>query len=92
MNVLVFDKRTENLIELSWRFRELARFHEELTEIDSTAWKEQLCSWSNEFEEIYAEADWNSGEHGDYLDAIERFADEKIFEFAAERGLGRNEG
>lgn len=89
---LIFDKRTENLIELSWRFRELVRFHEELTEIDSTIWKEQLCSWSNEFEEIYAEADWNSGEYGDYLDVIEKFADEKIFEFSAERGCRCNEG
>lgn len=91
MDGLVFNKRTENLIELSWRFRELVRTHEELTEIDSTTWKEQLCSWSNEFEEIYAGADWSSGEYGDYLDVIERFADGKIFEFAAERGCKHNE-
>lgn len=74
------DKVSENLVEISLTFARLQKEHEELSDIDSAAWKQQFVEWANEFEERHPEPEhWADS---DYLWYIEKFARQKILEYA----------
>lgn len=75
---LVYGKAVENLVEITLVYAELVKTHEYLSSIDSTRWKQYFTDWANEFEDQHGTIDWNSGEHGDYYEEIEKFAKKKI--------------
>lgn len=77
---LVYGVHTENLIEITMVYANLAEKYSELKDIDSNAWKQEFVEWANEFEELHPEA--SCWEDNDYLDCIEDFAKQKIYEFA----------
>lgn len=74
-----YNKVTENLVEISLAFAKLQTKHEELSDIDSTTWKQQFVEWANEFEAEHFLEYW---EDSDYLEDIEKFAIRKILEYA----------
>lgn len=77
---LTYSVYTENLIEIAFAYAELASRYPDLTETDSITWKQQFVKMANEFEDNYPEpGHWGDS---DYLDFIDGFAREKIFEFA----------
>ncbi|MCD8083003.1 MAG: hypothetical protein LUE86_05740 [Clostridiales bacterium] len=79
MKKLIYDKLTENLIEISQAYVCLLGKHQKLSDIDSTTWKQQFVDWANEFEEMYPDPGyWD--EH-DYLETIEKYAKDKILEY-----------
>lgn len=80
----IFDKVSENLVEISLVFASLQSEIRNKQEIDSFTWKQQFVVWANEFEQIYGKFDWGMAETGDkeYLEAIEKFAKNKIRKFA----------
>lgn len=75
-----YSKTTENLMEISMTFANLRAEHEELTDIDSTAWKQQFVEWAKEFEQQHSEP--GCWEDNDYIDLIQEFAEKKILEYA----------
>lgn len=75
---LKYNKRTENLIEIVRMYEELAIRHPGLMDIDSITWNQHFVDLANRFEEENMGMDWRSE---DYLEAIERYAKEKILEF-----------
>ena len=75
---LVYNKTSENLIEISIVFASLQAGHEKLCEIDSITWKQMFVEWANEFETAHTGTDWD--QH-DYLQEIEIFARHKILEY-----------
>lgn len=76
---LVFDRLSENLIEISLVFAGLRTECKSLSDIDSITWKQMFADWANEFETIHAGTDWDQE---DYLDEIEKYARQKILEYA----------
>lgn len=78
---MVYDKVTENLIEITLVYASLRAGHEKLVDIDidSVIWKQKFVDWANEFENKWSGADWL--QH-DYLAEIEKFARHKILEYA----------
>lgn len=77
---LVYGTRTENLIEITMVYANLAAKYSMLKDIDSNTWKQEFVRWANEFEEMHPEASF--WEDNDYMDCIEDFAKQKIYEFA----------
>lgn len=76
---LVYNKLSENLIEIVFAFAGIWAAHEKLCETDSITWKQMFVDWANEFETVHADDDWNQN---DYLDEIKRYAQQKILEYA----------
>lgn len=71
---------TENVVEIAWEYAVLTERYPELTDIDSTNWKQLFADWGMEFEMTYLdEKFWD--DH-DYLDYISEFARKKILEYA----------
>lgn len=81
---LLFDKLTENLVEIAMLFSSMKGeneyLFERLTAIDSISWSQKFVSWVNEFEDKYPDADWGNEETDgrEYYEAIQIFAREKI--------------
>lgn len=81
---LIFNKHTENLIEIAMVFAamkgESEYLFEKLTDIDSIIWSQLFVKLANEFESIYEDADWGGEDTAfkEYLEAIEEYAREKI--------------
>lgn len=73
-----YNKRTENLIEIVRTYTVLAIRYPRLTDVDSITWNQQFVDLANQFEEENSDTDWKCE---DYLEAIERYAEEKILEF-----------
>lgn len=88
--MLEYNEQTENLMEIAMMLEQLKGeneyLFEVLTDIDSITWKQKFVNWANEFTETYEPNRdvWP----GNYLEVIERFAREKILEFA---GVGERE-
>lgn len=78
-SLLVYDKVSENLIEISLAFANLKDRYEKLCDIDSITWKQMFVDWANEFETVYTNNDWDQC---DYLHEIEKYARKKILEYA----------
>lgn len=80
----IFDKISENLVEISLVFASLQPEIRDKQEIDILMWKQKFLVWANEFEQIYGKSDWGMAETGnkEYLEAIEEFAKNKIRKFA----------
>lgn len=76
----VFDKVSENLVEISLVFASLQSEITDGQEIDSITWKQMFVQWANEFEDEYPEL--NHWENANYFDCITKFAKEKIFKFS----------
>ena len=76
---LVFNKISENLIEITFVFASLQAERERLNGIDSITWKQMFIDWSNEFETIHSDTDWDKN---DYLEEIEKYAKRKILGYA----------
>ena len=80
----LFNPFTENVVEIAWEYAVLTVQYPELTDIDSTTWKELFAGWSMEFETTYLDEEfWD--DH-DYLDYIAEFARKKILEYAGVSG------
>lgn len=79
---IVFGKAAENLVEITLVFSKLLYENQgRIPELsDSMEWKLRFMDFANEFEELYGMTDWNSGEHGDYYEEIEKFARGKLLE------------
>lgn len=76
----LFNPFTENVVEIAWEYAVLTVQYPELTDIDSTTWKQLFAEWGMEFEITYPdEAFWD--DH-DYLDYIAEFARNKILGYA----------
>ena len=82
---IVFNKATENLIEISRVFSRENERYDLLEDIENRTWYEKFVEWANEFEERHGASDWNSGECGDYYEAIEEYAKTKILNFMEEQ-------
>lgn len=74
----VFNKTSENLIEITFAFASLQAERERLNGVDSITWKQMFIDWSNEFETIHSDTDWDKN---DYLEEIEKYAKRKILEY-----------
>lgn len=79
-----FNRATENLIEIAWRYESLKAEYDFLTNTDSMSWKQLFITWANEFEELYGSKNWNEIDE-DYYETIERFAEEKIMGWAGKK-------
>lgn len=75
----IFDKVSENLVEISLMFASLQPEIKGTQEIDSLTWKQMFMQWANEFETAHKCADWDQRF---YLEEIGRFARNKIMKFA----------
>ena len=76
----LFNPFTENVVEIAWEYAVLTVQYPELTDIDSTTWKQLFAEWGMEFEITYPdEAFWD--DH-DYLVYIAEFARKKILGYA----------
>lgn len=60
-------------------FASLQAERERLNGIDSITWKQMFIDWSNEFETIHSDTDWDKN---DYLEEIEKYAKRKILGYA----------
>ena len=80
---IVYNKTSENLVEISLVYADLLEKHRELSSIDSINWKQMFVQWANDFETVNEGIDWN---HEDYLEKIEKFARHKILEYAGLEG------
>lgn len=76
---MVYNKASENLVEISLVYASLQAEHEEMSNTDSITWKQMFMQWANEFEMVNMDTDWNQV---DYLEEIEEFARCKILEYA----------
>lgn len=76
---LIYNKASENLIEITFVFASLQEEHEKLCDTDSIIWKQMFVDWSNEFETIHSGTDWDLN---DYLDEIEKYSKKKILDYA----------
>ena len=45
-----FNRATENLIEIAWKYESLKVEYDFLTNTDSMSWKHLFVAWANEFE------------------------------------------
>jgi hypothetical protein len=82
MKKLIFDKHTENLVEIAMAFAALVSKYTKLTDTDSVAWKQKFVEWANEFEDKYGEVEDFDVELGrSYLEVVADFAKEKILEY-----------
>ena len=79
-----FNRATENLIEIAWKYESLKAEYDFLTNTDSMSWKQLFITWANEFEELYGSKNWNEIDE-DYYETIERFAEEKIMGWAGKK-------
>lgn len=77
--ILIYNKACENLIEICLVYASLQAGNEKLSDTDSITWKQMFVGWANEFEVIYADTDWDQN---DYLEEIEKFAQQKILKYA----------
>ena len=80
---IVYNKTSENLVEISLVYADLLEKHRELSSIDSINWKQMFVQWANDFETVNEGIDWN---HEDYLEKIEKFAPHQILEYAGLEG------
>lgn len=76
---LVYNKASENLIEIVLAFASLQLRNKNLGDTDSITWKQMFVEWANEFESVHAGTDWNQD---DYLEEIEKYARKKIMAYA----------
>lgn len=78
---IVYNKASENLIEISLSYARLWIVNEKLrdTGIDSIVWKQMFVEWANMFEAERADTDWDQE---DYLEEIRKYAQHKILEYA----------
>lgn len=82
MKKLIFNKNTENLVEIAMVFAAVVPRYPKLTDTDSVAWKQKFVEWANEFEDKYGEVEDFDVEHGrSYLEVVADFAKEKILEY-----------
>lgn len=79
-----FNRATENLIEIAWKYESLKVEYDFLTNTDSMSWKHLFVAWANEFEELHGSKNWNEIDE-DYYETIERFAEEKIMGWAGKK-------
>lgn len=79
----VYNKVSENLVEISLAYANLQAVHEELSSIDSITWKQLFVQWANDFEKMNTGTDWDQN---NYLEEIEKFARCKILEYAGLEG------
>lgn len=80
---MTYNKESENLVEISLVYAALQAEHKKLSSIDSITWKQLFVQWANDFEAEKAGTDWNKE---DYLEEIEKFARQKILEYAGSEG------
>lgn len=88
---LIYGKYTENLIEITLVYAEMANENEELKDVDSIAWGQKFVEWANEFEEIYSDRIFDCGKDNDYYEIISEFAKERIIGFAQDQEVLRDE-
>lgn len=82
MKKLIFNKNTENLVEIAMVFAAVVPRYPKLTDTDSVAWKQKFVEWANEFEDKYGEVEDFDMELGrSYLEVVADFAKEKILEY-----------
>lgn len=82
MKKLIFNKNTENLVEIVMVFAAVVPRYPKLTDTDSVAWKQKFVEWANEFEDKYGEVEDFDVELGrSYLEVVADFAKEKILEY-----------
>ena len=79
-----FNRATENLIEIAWKYESLKVEYDFLTNTDSMSWKHLFVAWANECEELHGSKNWNEIDE-DYYETIERFAEEKIMGWAGNK-------
>ena len=76
----LFNPFTENVVEIAWEYAVLTVQYPELTDVDSTTWKQLFSEWGMEFEIIYPDEEfWDDHDYHDY---IVEFARNKILDYA----------
>lgn len=81
------DRYLENVIEITQVYDALMRANKLDDDVDSLIYKEYICDWAKEFEELNKDVEWDGGER-DYYVEIEKFAEDKLLE---EFGVDGNE-
>ena len=74
------NKYLENVIEITQVYDALMRANKLDDDVDSLIYKEYICDWAKEFEELNKDVEWDGGER-DYYIEIEKFAEDKLKDF-----------
>ncbi len=80
---MIFNKASENLVEIALVYVGMLEEHKRLSSVDSITWKQLFVQWANDFEAAQAGIDWNQE---DYLKEIGKFAHSKILEYVGLEG------
>ncbi len=75
---IVYNKASENLVEISLVYVNMLEEHKKMSSIDSATWKQLFVQWANDFETVNVGVDWDQKY---YLEEIEKFARQKILEY-----------